>query len=133
MYYDFSFTVPANTTKKSAEELDVKLTSGVVHRVEVGFDSGCRYMVYVAIKKGLHQVWPTNPQGAFNSDNFTIVINEFYPLTTAPYMLRLVGWSPNTAYEHTVHLRFGVLAEEVVYPEQTFMQGFKQLLKRLRL
>ena len=133
MYYDFSFTIPANTLKKTPVELEAKLTSGVIHRVEIGFPAGPRHMVYIAIRKGLHQVWPTNPEGSFNSDNFTIVINEFYPLLTAPYKLTLQGWSPDTTYAHNIEVRFALLPPEVLYPEETFIEAFKRLLKRLRL
>lgn len=133
MFYDFSFTVPKNTAKKKPEELDVKLTSGIIHRVEIGFRAGPRNMVYIAIRKGLHQLWPTNPQGSFNSDNFTIVINEFYPLVGKPYILTLQGWSPGTYYDHIVEVRIGILPQEVIAPEETFIGAFKQLLKRLRL
>ena len=133
MFYDFSFTIPANTLEKTPAELNCKLTSGVIHRVEVGFPPGPRYMVYCAIRKGLHQVWPTNPGGSFNSDNFTIVINEFYPLLYSPYLLTLQGWSPGTTYKHIIEVRFGILPQDVLLPEATFTQAFKQLLKRLRL
>lgn len=133
MFYDFSFTIPLNTPKNEPEELQVKLTRGIIHRVEIGFPAGPRHMVHVAIRKGLHQQWPTNPQGSFNSENFTIVINEFYPLLTKPYILTLQGWSPDTAYQHTIELRFGILPAEVLLPEETFMQAFKKLLARLRL
>lgn len=90
-------------------------------------------MVYVAIRRGLHQLWPTNPEGSLNADNFTIVINEFYPLTSAPYKLTLQGWSPDTSYPHTIEVRFGILPAEVLMPEETFIQAFKKLLSRLRL
>jgi len=133
MYYDFSFTIPANTLKKSPTELEVKLTSGVIHRVEIGFPSGCAGLVNLAIRKGLHQVWPTNPDGAFNTNDYTITINEFYPLTTAPYKLTLQGWSLDDTYPHTIEVRFALLPPEVLYPEETFIEAFKKLMKRLRL
>jgi hypothetical protein len=133
VFYDFSFQIEANTAKSDLHTQDVHLTHGIIHRVEIGFPAGCRGYAHVAIRHGLHQLWPTNPAGSFNADNYTIVINEYYPLHTAPYRLTLHGWSPGTAYPHTIEIRFGILPVEVLAPEETFIQAFKKLLKRLRL
>ena len=133
MFYDFSFTIPANTPEVSPLLQDVKLTHGIIHRVEISFPAGPRHMVHLAIRRGLNQLWPTNPDGSFNADNYTIIINEYYPLQTEPYILTLVGWSPGTTYNHTIQGRFGILPAEVLMPEETFIQAFKKLLKRLRL
>ena len=133
MFYDFSFTIPANTLKATPYEQNIYLTYGIIHRVEIGFPAGPRHMVYVAIRDGLHQVWPTNSDGAFNSDNYTIIINDFYDMAGKPLFLTLQGWSPGTTYAHTIEFRFGILPAEVLLPEATFMQAFKQLLHRLRL
>jgi len=133
VFYDFSFTVPANTTKASPYQEHIKLTHGIIHRVELGFPGGCAGEVHCVIKRGLHQVWPTNPDGSLNADKFTIVFNEFYPLLHRPYILTLQGWSPGTTYPHTIELRFGILPPEVLMPEETFIQAFKKLLQRLRL
>ena len=133
MYYDFSFTIPANTAKASPEELEVKLTHGIVHRVEVGFPPGCAGLVSCVIKEGLHQHWPTNPDGAFNFDDYTISFNEFLEFTRKPYTLTLQGWSEDDTYDHTIEVRIGVLPIDVLMPEETFIQAFKKLLQRLRL
>ena len=133
MYYDFSFTIPANTPRKTPEELDCKLTNGIIHRVEVAFPAGCAGLVFLAIRKGLHQVWPTNPDGAFNTDGYTIAFNEYYQLFSAPYKLTLEGWSLDDTYDHTLEVRIGILPAEILMPEETFIQAFKKLLTRLRL
>ena len=133
MFYDFSFTIPANTPKAIPHTEDVKLTHGIIHRVEVGFPEGCVKLVHCVIKEGLHQHWPTNPDGSFNTDGYTIAFNEFLDFTRKPYILTLVGWSPTTIYPHTLEIRIGILPERVLLPEETFIQAFKKLLARLRL
>jgi hypothetical protein len=109
VYYDVSFTIPANTAKASPKEDDVKLTHGVIHRVEIGFPSGCRGLAHVQIRHGLHQVWPTNPDGDFRADRYTIPINDYYQLLEEPYILTLVGWNLDDTYDHTLEMRFGIL------------------------
>ena len=133
MFYDFSFTIPANTLQKTPYEKDINLTHGVIHRLEIGFPAGPRHMVHVAIRQGLHQIWPTNSDGSFNSDNYTIVINEYHDMTVEPFILTLQGWSPGTTYAHTIEFRFGILPMIILKPEETFLQAFKTLLKRLRI
>ena len=90
-------------------------------------------MVHIAMRHGLNQLWPTNANGSYNADNYTIVVNEFYFIKTEPFILTLMGWSPGTTYPHTIEVRFGILPAEVLMPEETFLEAFKKLLKRLRL
>jgi len=133
MYYDFSFTIPANTTKASPHTEKVKLTHGIIHRVEVGFPPGCAGLAHCVIREGLHQHWPTNPDGSLNDDSYTISFNEFLELTRRPYTLTLAGWNLDDTYDHTLEIRIGVLPIDVLMPEETFIQAFKKLLARLRL
>ncbi len=133
MFYDFSFAIPANITKQAPEELEVYLPPGIIHRIEVGFPKGCAGLVHNIMRHGLNQLWPTNADGDFNADDYVIVINEHHIIDTEPFILTLVGWSFDDTFPHTLELRFGVLPTEVLMPEQTFIQAFKKLLKRLRL
>ncbi len=133
MFYDFSFTIPANTPEKTPEKLKCKLTHGIIHRVEVGFPAGCAGLVHLQIRQGLHQVWPTNPEGSFRADRYTIAFNEHLEFTRKPYILTLSGWNLDDTYPHTLEVRIGILPSEVLMPEETFMQAFKKLLARLRL
>lgn len=109
MFYDVSFTISANTAKSAPREERVKLTHGVIHRVEIGFPDNCAGLAHLQIREGGHQVWPTNPQGSFNTDGYTIVIDDYYELFEEPYTLTLVGWNLDDTYDHTLEVRFGVL------------------------
>lgn len=133
MYYDFSFTIPANTPQASPHIEDIKLTRGVIHRVEIGFPRGCAGLAHLQIKRSVHQVWPTNPQGSFKTDGYTIAFNEFHKFFSEPYTLTLVGWNLDDTYPHTLEVRIGILPEKVLMPEETFIAAFKKLLARLRI
>lgn len=133
MYYDVSFTIPANTTRSAPHTEDLKLTHGIIHRIELGFPSGCAGLAHLQIRKGLHQVWPTNPQGSFNTNGYTIPINEYYELTGEPYILTLVGWNLDDTYDHTLEVRIGILPAAVLMPEASMIAAFKKLLARLRI
>ena len=133
MFYDFSFTIPANTAEANPLRKDIKLTHGIIHRVEISFPSGCAGLVFLQIVQGLHQVWPTNPEGSFNTDDYTVAFNEYYDMTEEPFTLSLIGWNEDDTYDHTLEVRFGILPMIVLKPEETFLQAFKALLRRLRL
>ena len=109
MYYDISFAIPSDTTQAAPEELQVKLCHGVIHRIEIGFPTGCAGLVYLQIREGLHQVWPSNRQGSFNTNGYTIPIDDYYELYEEPYILTLVGWNLDDTYDHKLEVRFGIL------------------------
>jgi len=133
VFYDYSFTIPANTSKKDPLREDIDLTHGIIHRVEIGFPAGCAGLVYLQIVQGLHQLWPTNADGFFNTDDYVIAFNEFHDMTEEPFTVTLIGWNLDDTYDHTLEVRFGILPMIVLKPEETFLQAFKTLLKRLRL
>lgn len=133
MFYDYSFAIPANTIKPAPHEQEVYLPPGIIHRIELGFPKGCAALAHLTIRHGLNQLWPTNADGSFNSDGYTIVINEHYHIRTEPFILTLVGWNFDDTFLHTIEVRFGVLPTEVLMPEEPFIQAFKKLLTRLRL
>jgi len=93
VYYNFTLTIPANTAATDREEKRVKLTHGVITRVEVSFPRGCAGLAHLQIYENGHQVWPTNPDGDFASDDYTIPIDEYHEFFRAPYQLRLSGWN----------------------------------------
>ena len=133
MYYDVSFTIPANTAKASPEDLEVKLTHGVVHRVEIGFPSGCAGLAHLQIRRGGHQVWPTNPQGSFNTDDYTIPIDDYYELFEEPYILTLVGWNLDDTYDHTLEIRFGILPLAVIMANRPSTLGIRTVTEEFFL
>lgn len=114
MFYDFAVTIPAGTTKASPHEESINLVSGVIHQLEIEFPAGCRGTASLVIFHGAHQVWPTNIDEAFNTEDFTIVVREAEKLPAGPNLFRLVGWSPEAQYDHTITVRFGILPPEAV-------------------
>lgn len=133
MYYDVSFTVPAGRTKDLPYEEEVKLCRGIIYRVEVGFPPGCVGMVHLQIRQAVHQIWPTNPQGSFNANGYTVAFDEQQELLVEPYILQLVGWSPGTTYPHTLEIRFGVLPVRAPVVVETAVATGKRLLQKLGL
>lgn len=121
MFYDFSLTIPPNTLKSAATEQKVKLTYGIIHRVEIEFPSGCAGLVHTQVYENSHQIYPTNPDGNISSDGRAIAFSDRYELFRMPYQVRLVGWNEDDSYPHTITFRFGII------PPESFIEYQREL------
>lgn len=129
MFYDYTLTVPANTAKTAPVRTTMKLTAGVIHRVEIQFPPGCLASTHIYIMQGGHRLWPTNPDGDFASDSQTIQIDEHYELKEGEVDLTLYGWSDAEDYEHEVSVRIGILPVEQVSPFIGIIGSLRKFLK----
>jgi hypothetical protein len=113
VFYNFPVVIPANTTEDDPYEVDAPLTHGVIHRLEVEFPDWHRGQTHARILHRGFQLWPSNPQSDFSSNDHTIVWNDYYPLLDRPFGLRLIGWNSDDTFPHTVTVRIGVLPVKV--------------------
>jgi len=113
MFYEFPLTVAVGKTRVAPEIQAIKLTQGLIHRLEIEFPDGCTGLVHVRVLWLDHQVWPTNPNEYFTSDGHVIIVDDYFELYGAPYLLKIEGWSEALSYPHTVTVRIGVLPKAV--------------------
>jgi hypothetical protein len=133
MYYDFSITIPANTTQLAPVTQNCHLTHGIIHHLEIDFPYGCAGLAYLQILHSLHQIWPTNPDGAFNADGYTISTHEHYEITDTPYIITLSGWNLDDTFSHTLQIRFAILPADILLPEKGLANVLHKLQRRLHL
>ena len=131
MYYDFAIVVETGNTADNPKEEILELTKGVIHRVEAEFPRGCRGYVYLELYDREHQVWPTNPEGAFNAEGYNIPIDEHYKLSSEPYALKAKAWGVDCSYPHTLTVRIGILPESVLLPFKGIAAKFGKFFKLL--
>lgn len=124
-------TIPKNTTKKSPKKITLKVTHAVVHKIEIEFPDGCRKYVHVVINRGGHQVWPTNPAGSFAADGRTITEMVFEDVNTPPYEFDIIGWSPNTTYQHRITVQLSMLKKELLMPSVGLRSTFESIARKL--
>ena len=118
MIFEYDITIPANTTEKDPVKQVMKLAEGVVHKVELTFPAGCNRAVLVVIRRALHQLWPTNPDGQLKANAYTISFPVFYEMSEPPFELEAYGWSPGTTYQHIITIRLGISPMDVIDPGQ---------------
>ncbi len=109
MFYEVPLTIPANTAKAAAVELDVALSAGRLVAASVQFPRGCVGLVHTVALRSTHQLWPTNPDGSLSGEGAIIPWQEDLILEDDPYTLTVRGWNLDDSYSHTVTWRFNVL------------------------
>lgn len=129
MYYEFAVAVPANTTSGAPVTQVMKLTKGVVTRVEVQFPDGCAGLAHCRILHQESQKWPTPPSTSLTSAGHAIVIDENFELSDEPYQLKAVCWNEDDTYSHTLYIRVGVLRGEVAIMILKVFQGLEKMLR----
>lgn len=133
MDFTFDLLVPKSTPAAKPWEVVAMLGVGVITEVEIEIPRGCKGMVYVAVRQGVHQVYPLNPEGAYRSDGRVYTARDHRVIRRSDPLLVLQGWSPGTDYEHNVQIRFQVLPLEIAEPWRKQETIMDLLLKGLGL
>ena len=116
MFYVYSKTPSASHTKADPFKLDMKLTAGVVHQVDVLFQSGANHEEFVQVHYGGVQIWPSN-RGEFLRGNATVIsFREFMELPAG--MNTLVAHISTTLTQDfkEVLIQIGVLPKRIIQP-----------------
>ena len=112
MDYNVTLSVPKSTAKAAAVELEVELVVGLIDKVRIGFPDGCADLMHCVIVHGIHQVWPTNPDGNYSWNDYVYEIEESYVMDEEPLMLKVVAWNDDTRNAHQVTVGFNMLPLE---------------------
>lgn len=124
MFYAFSYTPDGSDTETDPYTLDLHLTQGVVHQVDVLFQDGCNHKIFVQLWDGDHQIWPTNRGEKFRGNATVISFREFYELLPGYTKLNAHIWTTLPSDFKEVIIQIGLLPKEVLQP-----LSFKELLK----
>lgn len=131
MFYDYTLTVTPDDSQDEPASVELKLTKGVIHRVELDFPIGTRSRVHVQIYRGGHQLFPTNPDGDIASDGHVVAWDEHQELDDEPLTLVAKGWSTADTYSYDIAIRIGLLTREVISPFTGIMSTLRKVLSFL--
>ena len=124
MFYTFSYTPDADDTEASPYELELKLTSGIIHQVDVLFQNGCNHKEFVQIFNGAVQLWPSNRGEKLRGNATVISFREFYELGRGDTDIILKVWTTLTEEFKEITISIGLLPKRVLQP-----LSFEELLK----
>ena len=113
MIYAYDITTVANTTQSSPKRTTLKVTKGLVYQVEVEFPPGPLGYCHVSIHDGGYQIWPSNSEFDFHGDNGYITFPDTYLKLVAPFEFTAVTWNEDDTWPHTIHIRLGMVSDEV--------------------
>lgn len=91
----------------------LKITTGLIYKVEVEFPTGPCGLLYTCCFDGLHSVWPSSDNVWFHSDGMTIGFDDLYLKTQPPFELQIFTVNLDDTYPHWCQWRIGLVSQEV--------------------
>lgn len=123
MFYAFDYTLTASDILTAKYKLTMPVVTGVIHQVDVLFQSGCAHEINVQIFDGISQIWPSNHGKSFRGDATVVSFREFYEITSEPAELFALLWTTDTSILYEIIIEFGILPKKILQP-----LSFDQLL-----
>lgn len=109
MIFVFDITTPANTPATAKLVTSLPLAAGKIDHCELHFPPGVNALAHIQITGGLHQYFPTNPDGNFSSGQETIAWDEDITLAPGGTILTAYTWNDDTSWDHTITVRIHVI------------------------
>lgn len=116
MFYVYRPDAVVSETEAAPKEDDIHLTEGVIHQVDVMFQSGCALDVHVQIWQANQQLWPTNRGASMVGDATIISFREFQPIAPGNQILTIKSWSGQVVTDKNIEVHIGVLPKKVIQP-----------------
>lgn len=116
MFYAFSYTPNAGDTEANPHDLKMQLTAGVIHQVDILFQSGCNHEEFVRINDDNFQLWPLNRGEKLRGNATVISFREFYELAPGNSILTAKIWTTLSADFKEVIIQIGLLPKRVIQP-----------------
>jgi len=108
MIFAHELFLPKNGTPATAKFETMKITRGLIYRVEFQFPPGCAGLAHLIVYDGGHQLWPASPGLNFHLDGPVVAFDDLYFKLAAPYELVVWGYNTDDTYDHTVYIRLGL-------------------------
>ncbi len=123
MFYTFGYTPTADDTAAAPHKIEMPLTAGVIHQVDILFQSGCNHEIFVQIFKDSHQLWPSNRGEKMRGNATVISFRDFYEFMPGNADLTAKIWTTLSADFKEIVIQIGILPKRVLQP-----LSFKELL-----
>lgn len=107
---------PVDEEAADPKTYDIHLTEGVIHQVDVMFQSGCLFDVHVQIWQANQQLWPTNRGASLVGDATIVSFREFHPVAPGNQILTIKSWSGGTYTDKFIEVHIGLLPKKIIQP-----------------
>ncbi len=113
MIYTANITTVANTAKTNLKKTIIRVTKGLVYKVEFYFPPGSAGLMGLAVFDGLYQVWPSSVGVFFLGDDVTIPFDDLYLKESGPFEFQCYTYNVDKTYDHLVGVKIGLVSSEV--------------------
>lgn len=134
MIYVANITTPKDTAKTDLMKTVIRVTSGLVYKVEFYFPAGSAGLMGVAVFDGMYQVWPSSVGEFFIGEDQMISFDDMYLKDAAPFEFQCYTYNIDDTYEHAVAVRIGLVLKDVFQARylptksgEVFMQVLAQM------
>jgi len=111
--YVADITTPISYGADNPLKTILKISKGLIYRIEVEFPTGPCGLLYTCAYDGLHPVWPSTDNAWYHSDGVTIAFDDLYLKSQPPYELQIYSYNLDDTYEHWCQWRIGMVTEEL--------------------
>jgi hypothetical protein len=108
--------VAAGNTVNNKKEVEMSLSAGIVHQVDVLFPDTADHNIRVQIFDAGFQLWPSNRDATIRGDATVVSFRDFYEMTQSNNILTAKAWWADTETACTVFVQIGVLPRSVLQP-----------------
>lgn len=128
MLFEHDILIETTHLVTNKKKTTIKLTHGVIHRLSIYFPPGCRHYVRCTVNRGLHQIYPTNPDGYIKGNALEVTGDVFHTMFIDPYQVEVYGWNAEATYDHTITVRFWVkkLWQLMPYSDQMYALALRE-------
>ena len=116
MFYSWPIVVAAGNTVANKAKIDMPMSAGVIHQVDILFPDDCDHNIRVQVFDASFQLWPSNRNATIRGDATVISFRDFYELRSANNTLTGLAWWADTETAQTIWIQIGVLPRAVLQP-----------------
>jgi len=116
MFYSYELAVTAAHTASNKKEVEMDLTAGIIHQVDVLFPDDCDHFIRAQIWHANFQIWPSNRNGTIRGDATVISFRDFYELTADLNTLTAKAWWEGTETVQSIFIQIGLLHRDIMQP-----------------
>jgi len=116
MFYVFEHPITTGNIETDPKRLDMDLTAGVIHQVDVLFQDNCDHKARVQIFHGSLQLWPSNRGKALRGNATVVSFREFVELESGDSDLHALIWGDGVITGVEVVIQIGLLPKKIIQP-----------------
>lgn len=116
MFDVWEIDVAAANSVSNKKEVELPLSAGVIHQVDVLFPDNADHNIRVQIYDSSFQLWPSNRNATIRGDATVVSFRDFYELTAHNNVLLAKAWWEDVETACTVFVQIGILPRSVLQP-----------------